>query len=295
MVIVTSHQELIMKKTLFAAASLLLSSLTFAQTANIYDPAETGWFWIDGKTVTIAYSAADAPDSVPNSLMMQVLADVEGKLDGLNVPGLSVAIDTNVRNTNCEARQHNQVLVCWEAITGNTGNFANVGGMGGTTAWQAASLVVDKQTVWTRDTLYTTVMHQLLHILGFGHPEGSGNSIMNGAADITSIDIAGLQTMFTTRCVFPYNATDKTVVLPFVTYRDNAYNVTVHNDGNNNFSLATVSMWTAASPPKTPCQGLAVDGNNELHVPAVNVGGASIWADLRLQNGMLVLTNSGRN
>jgi hypothetical protein len=283
-----------MKKALITACSLLVSSLSFGQTANVYGP-ETGFYWIDGKTVTLAYSNAGAPAAVPNSMMLQVLADIEAKLDGLKVPGLEVAIDTNVRNTTCDEHQRNQVLVCWEAITGQTGNFHPKTGMEGTTAWQSADVVLDKQTTWTRDAMYAQLMHQLLHVLGFGHPEGSNNSVLNGAADLTAIDTAGLQAYYNTRCVYMYNPADKTVVLPFVTYRGNAYNVTVHNDGNNNFSLTKVSMWTPATPPKTPCQSLAVDGNNDLHIPAVNVGGASIWADLRVQNGSLVLRNSGRN
>jgi hypothetical protein len=278
-----------MKKALLAAGcSLFLSSLTFAQT-NV----NADYFWIDGKTVTVAYASGTAPTSVSNAMLMQVLADIEAKLDGLKIPGLEVAIDTTVRNT-CDDREHNKVLVCWGTVSDNLATFAGYNGMDGTTGWRSANVILDRQVAWTRDSLYAWTMHELMHVLGFTHPPGSGTSVLNGAADLTTLDIDGLQTMYAARCVFPYNATDKTVVLPFVTYRGNAYKATVHNDGNNNFSLAAVTMWTSAGPI-TPCQGLAVDANNELHVPAVNAGGVSIWADLRVQNGGLVLLRSGRN
>jgi hypothetical protein len=284
-----------MKQALIAGGSLLLSSLACGQTANLYNPAETGWVWLDGKTITIAYSSAGAASGVSNATMLQVLADIEARLDGLNVPGLEVAIDTNVRNTNCDARQRNQVLVCWEAINDNIATFVNIGGMEGTTGYQLANVVLDYRNAWTPETLKTMIMHELMHVIGFGHPEGSNNSVLNGATDLTPIDITGLQTQWADRCMYTYNATDQTVVLPFVTYRGNAYNVTVHNDGNNQFSLAQVAMWTPAAPPKTPCQNLAVDDTDQLHVPRVNVGGASMWADLKLVGSRLVLMNSGRN
>ncbi len=282
-----------MKKALLAGCSLFLSSLTFAQ-ANPMNP-ETGFFWIEGKTVNIAYSNAGAPGDISNATVLQVLADIEAKLNGLNVPGLNVSIDTNVRNTSCDGRQRNEVLVCWEAIQGNTGNFVNLGGMEGTTSWREANVIVDKQTAWNEDSLYAMVMHELLHVLGFGHPEGAGNSVLNGAPDLTDIDIAGLQTMYATRCVYVYEEATRNVVLPFATYQNNAYKVTLHHDGGNTFSLASVAMWSAANPPLTPCQSLGVDGNNQVHIPAVNVGGTSVWADLTLQGNVLILTNKGVN
>jgi hypothetical protein len=282
-----------MKNALLAGCSLFLSSLTFGQT-NV----NANYFWIDGKPLTIAYANASGPTgAVPNAMMMQVLADIEGKLDGLKVPGLEVAIDTTARTTTCDERQRNQVLVCWGSVPDNTATFTGYNGIDGAAGWRAANVILDRQTAWTRDSLYAMIMHELMHVLGFTHPDGPGAapSVLTGAADLTSFDITGLQTMYGARCVFPYNTTTSDVILPYVTYLGNAYNVTVHYNGDNTFSFANVSAWSPSNLPTTPCQGLAVDANNELHIPAISVGGTSIWADLGVRNGALVALNSGRN
>jgi hypothetical protein len=286
-----------MKKALIAAGSLFLSSLVSAQSTSL---PTNGWFWIEGKTLTLAYTNTGAPGSVSNATMLEALAKIEARLEGLNIPGLEVAIDTNVRNTTCDDLQRNQVLFCWGTLEpGYPGAPDNKGGMEGTTSWRLGKVLLDKNTSWSPDFLYSTSMHELMHVLGFQHPDPAvvppGNSVLNGANDLKDVDTSSLRAMYNTRCVYMYNPADKTVVLPYVSYKGNAYNVTVHNDGNNIFSLAKVAMWSPADPPTTPCQSLAVDGTNQLHVPAVNVGGVSVSADLALEGGRLVLKNSRRN
>lgn len=284
-------------KTLIAGCSLFASSMAMSQAIPL-DPAN-GYFWIDGRTLTIAYSSLAAPVNVSNTTMLQVLADVEARLEGLNIPGLQVTIDTNVRNTGCSVRNPNEVLVCWTPVEGNTSTVLNIGGGSGVNFWREGNVMLDTvATMWTgADMLYSNTLHQVMHILGYGHPNGSGTSVLNGAPDLTQLDIDGLHAGYSaSRCAVTYVGGD--VVVPYVTYKGGAYKVTLRHNGGANFTLApgSITAYGAANMPLTPCQSLAVDASDEVHFPNVNVGGFLYNATLRLNaSGGLTLISSAPN
>ena len=117
---------------------------------------------------------------------------------------------------------------------------------------------------------------------------------MNGALELTQIDIDGLRQVYSSsRCTLTYDMTTRNINIPYVTYRGNSYNATIHHNGGASFTLVGASMYSAANPPLTGCQNIAVDGNNQVHLPNVNVNGAIYWGDLTLSNGSLTLTTSG--
>ena len=282
-------------KKLIACCSLFASSLALGQAVPM--PESSGQFWIEGRTVTLAYSNLNAPDGISNATMLQGLAKMEADLEALNTT-LEVQVDTNVRSTGCGVVGTDTVVVCWQPVAGNSGNFTNVSGGSGTNYWREATVILDNQTAWSSNAaVYAVAMHELMHVLGFGHPEGSGTSVLNGALDLTQLDKDGLIAMYSpTRCTLTYNLTSREIVIPYVTYRGNAYRATIRHDGGTTFSLVTTgtSMYTAASPPQAACQNVAVDANNQGHLPRVNVNGAIYYGDLTLTgNNTLTLSNYG--
>ncbi len=285
-------------KQLFASCLLFLSSVAPGQYEPY--PNEYGYFWIQGKAVTLAYSHLSAPANVSQTTMLQVLARMEAAIDGLNIPGLTAQVDTNVRATGCATADRNMVVVCWGAVASGTGNFTSTGGLDSSlNVWREGRITLDNTplTVWTSaDVIYAQAMHQLLHVVGFGHPQGSGTSVLNGAADLTAIDTAGLQAKYGANgCTLTYDA-NKNIAIPYVTYMGSAYKVTIHHNGGTSFSLVpgTVSQYGGTNIPLTHCQNLAVDGTNQIHFDSVNVNGAIYWGDMVYANGALTLTASGR-
>jgi hypothetical protein len=282
-------------KKLLACSSMFISSLAMAQAV----PSGNDWgqFWIEGKTLTLAYSSAGAPSGITNAQMLQILADIEGDIDALNIPSLQVQVDLTVRTTGCDLGQ-NTVVICWSPIPGNTGGFTNASGGGGANWWREATILLDNDTTpWSGSPqIFASTLHQLMHIVGFGHPEGSGTSILNGAPELTQVDIDGLRSVYSAnRCTLTYNPTSRAINIPFVTYRGNAYNATILHNGGASFSLLPgTSMYTATDAPKTGCQGIAVDANNQLQLPKVNVNGTVMWGNFTLSNGSLTLTASGQ-
>jgi hypothetical protein len=283
-------------KQLFACCLLFLSSMSFAQY-ELY-PNDQGWFWIQGKSVTLAYSHLNAPANVSQTTMLGVLARMEAAIDGLNIPGLTVQVDTNVKATGCASADRNMTVICWGAVTTGSGNFTSTGGIDSSlNVWREGRITLDNVlTVWTdADMIYAQAMHQLLHVVGFQHPS-SGTSVLNGAADLTAVDVAGLQAKYGANgCTLTYDSS-KNIVIPYVTYRGNAYKVTIHHNGGASFSLVpgTVSQYGGTNIPLTHCQNLAVDGNNQIRFDSVNVNGAIYWGEMTLANGALTLTASGR-
>ena len=283
-------------KQLFACCLLFLSSLAFGQYEPY--PNEYGWFWIQGKSVTLAYSHLNAPANVSQTTMLQVLARMEAAIDGLNISGLTAQVDTNVKTTGCATADRNMVVICWGAVPTGSGTFTSTGGLDSSLAvWREGRITLDNSlTVWaSADVIYAQAMHQLLHVVGFQHPAGSGTSVLNGAADLTAVDIAGLQVKYGANgCTLTYDAS-KNIAIPYITYRGNAYKVTIHHNGGTSFSMVpgSTSQYGGTNIPLTHCQNLAVDATNHVHFDSVNVNGYIYWGDMVLANGALTLTASG--
>lgn len=285
-------------KQLFASCLLFLSSFAFGQYEPY--PNDYGWFWIQGKTVTLAYSHLNAPANVSQTTMLQVLARMEAAIDGLNISGLTAQVDTNVKATGCATADRNMVVLCWGAVSTGSGNFTSTGGLDTSlNVWREGRITLDNVlTVWTNaDMIYAQAMHQFLHVVGFQHPStASGTSVLNGAAELTAIDVAGLQAKYGANgCTLTYDS-NKNIAIPYVTFRGNAYKVTIHHNGGASFSLVpgTVSQYGGTNIPLTHCQNLAVDGTNQIHFDSVNVNGNIYWGDMVYANGALTLTASGR-
>jgi hypothetical protein len=135
----------------------------------------------------------------------------------------------------------------------------------------------------------------MLHIVGFGHPVG--DSVQNGAADFTTLDINGLQLMYgADSCAVTYDAATHTVDIPFVKYRGGTYTARLQHSGGADFTLVpgSVGLLNSGNMPLSRCQNLEVDGNGELRIPQVRVGGDLYWATLRLANGRFTLTGRGQ-
>jgi hypothetical protein len=296
-------------KTLFAASLLLASSATFAQVVAWPYAEEEGIHWIDGKTVNITYSHAGAPSTVSQAMATQVLADVEARLNGLGLPGLHVQIGRRDITTACDYRERNSVHICWEVRQGRRADSINTGYTDGSEFWREGIIILGNQEDWTDPTrpLYQQVQHYLLHILGFAHPEREPERaisvINNNANDLTQIDIDGLRAMYGGgRCALQYNA-NGTVNIPFVSYQGGAYTARLQHDGGSGLAIVPGSLgrygnggFNVPGPiPTSPCHGLAIDGNNQLHIPAVWINGLSHWATLRMENGAFRVIASGRN
>lgn len=275
---------------LFAAATLV-SGIALAQPAPY--SAEERIHWIDGETVTITYAPGGA--AVSNTVAAEVLADIEAKFDGLNIAGLNVAIGNRDVATGCDGASRNTVHICWEPRTGTTADARNVGNTDGSVFWREGTIILSSSTTWTEASLYTTLMHYMLHVLGFGHPVG--DSVQNGAADLTQLDINGLQTMYGSgSCALTYDASTRTVNIPFVKYRGGTYTARLQHNGGNDFTIVpgSVGMLNSGNMPTSRCHGLAIDGNNDLHIPEVRVGSGLYWANLRFENGRLTMTGRGQ-
>jgi len=278
---------------LFLAASFLTGS-AFAQQPAPYSPTDR-IHWIDGQAVTLTYSQSGAPSSVSSALAAKVLADIEAKFDGLNISGLNVNIGNRDITTGCGATARNTVHICWEPRTGTTADSSNSGRTDGTTFWREGSIVLSSSATWTEASLYSTLMHYMLHVLGFGHPVG--DSVQNGATDLTQLDINGLQTMYGAgTCALTYDAGSRTVDIPFVKYRGGTYTARLQHNGGNDFTIVpgSVGMLNSMNMPMSRCHGLSIDGNNDLHIPQVRVGNGLYWANLRMENGRLTLTGRGQ-
>ncbi|HEY0961600.1 MAG TPA: hypothetical protein VGE69_04510 [Pseudomonadales bacterium] len=277
---------------LFAAATLV-SGIAFAQPAPY--SAQERIHWIDGQTVTITYSPAGAPAQVSSAAAAKVLADIEAKFDSLGIAGLDVAIGNREVANGCAGVGRNTVHICWEPRTGTTADARNTGNTDGSVFWREGTIILSSSTTWTEASVYATLMHYMLHVLGFGHPVG--DSVQNGAADLTALDISGLQTMYGAgSCALTYDATLRQVEIPFVKYRGGTYTARLQHNGGNDFTIVpgSIGMLNSANMPTSRCHGLAIDANNDLYIPQVNVGNSLFWANLRFENGRLTLTGRGQ-
>jgi hypothetical protein len=275
---------------LFVAASLA-SGAAFAQPAP-YSP-EDRIHWIDGETVTITYAPGGA--AVSSAVATKVLGDIEAKFNSLGIAGLDLAIGNRDVANGCDGVGRNTVHICWEPRTGTSADARNSGRTDGATFWREGNIILSSSDTWSEASLYTTLMHYMLHVLGFGHPVG--DSVQNGAPDLSQLDINGLQAMYGSgSCAVVYDANTRTVNIPFVKYQGAAYTAQLLNNGGNDFTIVpgSLAQWTSTNMPTTRCQGLAIDGNNDLLIPQVRVGDALHWANLRFANGRLTLTNLGQ-
>ncbi|MDY6984739.1 MAG: hypothetical protein SV422_16760, partial [Pseudomonadota bacterium] len=140
---------------------------------------------------------------------------------------------------------------------------------------------------------------------GFAHPEREPDRaisvINNNANDLTQLDIDGLRAMYGGgRCALQYES-NGTVRIPFVSYQGGAYTARLQHDGARGLAIVSGSLgrygnasFNVSNPiPTTPCHGLAIDGNNELHIPEVWIGGRLHWATLRMEGGGFTVTASG--
>lgn len=294
-------------KGLVAACLLFASGSTFAQAVAWPYAEEEGIHWIDGKTVNITYSHAGAPAAVTQAMANQVLADVEARLNGLGLSGLRVQIGNRDITTGCAYRARNSVHICWEPRDGRRADSINSGHTDGNEFWREGIIILGNQENWTDPTrpLYQQVQHYLLHILGFAHPEREPERaisvINNNALDLTQLDIDGLRAMYGGgRCALQY-ASDGTVRIPFVRYQGGAYTARLQHDGQRGLTIIPGSLgrygnggYNVSNPiPTTPCHGLAIDGNNELHIPEVWIGGQLRWATLRFVNGSFTVVATG--
>lgn len=290
-------------KKFVASCLLFASSFTFGQVTPPYDPLD-GIYWIDGKTVTITYSPKDAPATVSASQMAQVIAQVEARINGLNIPGLRVAVGRLDLPNACAHKERNIVHVCWEARVDRRVDSIMSVNTDGSAFWRESLLLFSNTADWTDPTrpVYQQFMHYLLHVLGLTHPRDGTiryeSVINNNTMDLAQNDIDGLRALFTaTRCALAYNADTGIVDVPFVTYAGRAYRARLQNLGGGNFSIVpgSIAMYSSGNMPLTPCQALVVDGTGEFHVPQVWIGGTLYWATLRLgANNRLTVLRSGR-
>jgi hypothetical protein len=290
-------------KKFIASCLLFASHLAFGQVTPPYDPAD-GIYWIDGKTVTITYSPTDAPAAVSASQMAQVIAQVEARINGLNIPGLHIAVGRLDLPNACAHKERNVVHVCWEPrIDRRVDSIVSVN-TDGSVFWRESLILMSNSADWTDPTrpVYQQFMHYLLHVLGLTHPRDGTiryeSVINNNTMDLSQGDIDGLRALFTdTRCALSYDSGTGSVDVPFVNFGGRAYSAKLQNEGGGSFSIVpgTIAMYGSGYTPTTPCQSLAIDASGEFHVPQVWIGGSLYWATLRLgANNRLSLVNSGR-
>src|SRR5688500_1006208 len=106
---------------LLAPLLLCASSAALSQTPEY--ALDYHIFWNFDVPVTLTYSMLDAPPSAPRALVLEVLADVEARINGLNIPGLSVRIGRTDLSVPCDVRSRSEALICWENRQGETSNF----------------------------------------------------------------------------------------------------------------------------------------------------------------------------
>jgi len=290
-------------KALIAFCFLLASPLAFSQIVTPPYEESEGLYWIDGKTVTITYSPKDAPATVSASQMAQVIAQAEARINGLNIPGLHVAVGRLDLPNACADKAPNVVHVCWETRIDRRVDSIMEINTDGATFWRESLLLFANNADWTDPTrpVYQQFMHYLLHVLGLTHPRDGTTRyesvINNNVMDLSQGDIDGLRAVFSaTRCALSYDASKGTVEVPYVSIGGRAYSAQLQNLGGGNFSVVpgSVAMYSSSRAPTTPCQGLVVDGSGEFHVPQVWIGGSLYWATLRLgANNRLTLVRSG--
>lgn len=287
-------------KNLVVLCWLFLSGAALAQpVAWPYAPEEK-IYWIEGKTVNITYSHTDAPSTVSLAMANQVLADVEARLNGLGIPGLRVQIGRRDITTACNYRERNSVHICWELRDGRRADSINTPMTDGSTFWREGIIILGNQADWTDPTrpLYQQVQHYLLHILGFAHPEREPDRaisvINNNSMDLTQLDIDGLRNMYGgSRCVLSVD--NGVLAIPFVNYRGRAYGGRLQHDGQSGYMIVpgSVSVFSSSNYPISPCHDLTIDGNNELYIPDVRIGGQLRWATMRFTGSGFTMTGSG--
>ena len=296
-------------KKLLAPLLLCASSAALSQTPEY--ALDYHIFWNYDVPVTLTYSTLDAPPSAPYAVVLEVLADVEARINGLNIPGLSVRIGRTDLSVPCESRTRSEALICWENRTGETSNFQTYNRTDDVNYWHEANIIMGKNTVWTEAMLYEWILHNVMHVVGFSHPHGtSGESVLHNAPDLTQMDIDALQQRYRAdRCALTYG-TNGQVNFPFVKYMGGAFTASLQHDGGQDFSLVPGTLGRYGSQgyntpamqdsarlrvsvpvPATPCPALEIDGNNELYVPEVKVNGVTYEATLKFENGKFTLMN----
>ena len=303
-------KKLLAPSLLCAAVAVCASSAALGQTPAY--ALDYHIFWNYDVPVTLTYSTLDAPPSAPRALVLEVLADVEARINGLNIPGLSVRIGRTDLSVPCEARSRSEALICWENRQGETSNFQTYNRTDDVNYWHEANIIMGKNTVWTEAMLYEWILHHVMHVVGFSHPNESpeGSSVLHGAPDLTQMDIDALRQKYSAgRCALTYGSNGQ-INFPFVKYMGGAFTATLQHEGAAGFALVPGTLGRYGSQgfntpplqesavlrvpvpaPATPCPALEIDGNNEMFVPEVNVNGVTYEATLKLANGRFTLVS----
>jgi hypothetical protein len=307
-----SFMKKLLVPLLFSAPLLCASHAAFSQ-ATVTPEYDLGYhiFWNYDVPLTLNYSTLDAPPSAPRNLVVKVLGDIEARINGLDIPGLSLRIGNTELAVNCDIRRPSEVTICWENRQGETSNFQTYNRTDDVNFWQEANIIMGKNTEWDEPMLYQWLSHHVMHIIGFSHPEGSGTSVLNGAADFTQMDIDALRHRYrANHCALTYTSEGR-IPLPFVKYQGGAFTASLQNDGAG-FSIvpgslgrygsqsynipppdAATSLRVPLPVPATPCPALEIDGNNELHVPEIWVNGSLFEGTLVYTNGRFALKSAG--
>lgn len=292
---------------LIASVLLCAAGTAFGQTPEY--ALDYHIFWNYDVPVTLTYSTLDAPPSAPRALVLDVLGDVEARINGLDIPGLSVRIGRTDLSVSCDSRARNEALICWENREGETSNFQTYNRTDDVAYWHEANIIMGKNTVWTEAMLYEWILHHVMHIVGFSHPHGTpGESVLHDAPDLTQMDIDALRNRYRAdRCAVTYEGNGQ-IFLPFVKYLGGAYTARLQHDGASGFTLVpgtfgrygsqgfnpppmqdSAQLRVPVPAPATPCPALEIDGNNELFVPEVRVGGVMYEGTLKLVNDRFTL------
>ncbi len=307
-------------KKLLVPLLLCASCATFGQTVMSTPEYDLNYhiFWNFGVPVTLNYSTLDAPPSAPRDLVIKVLGRVEARYNALNIAGLSVRIGRTDLAVSCDYRTRNEVTICWETRQGETSNFQTYNRTDDVNYWHEGTVVMGKNTVWDEALLYEWISHHVMHMVGFSHPNdpsADGKSVLHGAPDLMQMDIDALRYKYRAdRCALTYDA-NRQIKLPFVKYMGGGFIGVLQHDGGNSFSLVPGTLGRYGSQsfnvppppepsarirvpvpaPATPCPALEIDGNNELFIPEVKVGGVSYQGTLKLASGKFTLLRKAAN
>jgi hypothetical protein len=302
-------------KKLLAPLLLCASCMALGQEVSTSTPEydlRYHIFWNFDVPVTLNYSTLDAPPSAPRDLVLKALGRVEARFNGLNIPGLSVRIGRTDLAVSCDYHTRNEVTICWENRQGETSNYQTFNRTDDVNYWHEGMIVMGKNTVWDEALLYEWLTHHVMHMVGFSHPNAAGDagrSVLHGAPDLTQMDIDSLRYKYRAdRCALTYDSSGR-INLPFVKYIGGGFFGTLQHDGGASFSLVPGSLGRFGSQafnvpslidpsvairipvyaPPTPCPALEIDGNNELFLPEVKVGGVTYQGTMRLANGKFTL------
>lgn len=267
---------------LFVSSFAFGQAVQYAQHENLH--------WTHGQTITLTYSPALAPAQIPPAVAVQTLTEVANRLNGLGLPGLTIALGNMNLPNACEHRDRNTVHVCWGPRGTRRADPFNFPMSDGSSFWREGMIILGNEVDWNDASrpFKQQVYHYLLHVIGFAHPDRAGapSVINNIGNDLQPIDIEGLQSLFAPgRCAVTYDE-HGTVYIPFVRYAGRAYTARLQHQGGGQFTIVpgTLGMYSAQSLPITPCQNLEMTSSGEFRVPEVWAGGVLTSATLQFSN-----------